>query len=203
MYEEHQDNMGGGERDGSLHRSSKCLASNATSMGSPCRAWEEDSVDASLWSRVLVSGQRACSLVAKTLTLPCSIVGLSAVRIYLYRHMDMYDWTYHTGRIVLFNGPEPALGILAGCLPVMSPCLRLASNKIRSTLRSARGSSEQQVPCDEDAQYPPTIGRGGRISLKSTATGSFVNIDVERLVGDVDALNGVTIGATGVGVKPR
>jgi hypothetical protein len=108
--------------------------------------------------------------------------------------MDMYDWTYHTGRLILVTGPEPALGILAGCLPVMSPCLRLASNKIRSTLRSSRETGERKVPSDGDAQHPPTIGHGKRFSLKAMGAGSQASGGFERLDENVFPLSSVAVG---------
>ena len=111
--------------------------------------------------------------------------------------MDMYDWTYHTGRLILVTGPEPALGILAGCLPVMSPCLRLASNKIRSTLRSLRDSSDEQVPRGGDPNHPPTIGQGERFSLKTMGIGSQASEGFERLNGDAFSLTSVAVGVVG------
>ncbi|KAF2690905.1 hypothetical protein K458DRAFT_483054 [Lentithecium fluviatile CBS 122367] len=123
-----------------------------------------------------------------------SIVGITAVRIYLYRNMDMYDWTYHTGRIILFNGSEPALGILAGCLPIMSPCLRLASDKIKTTSKSLRGASEQRTPSEPDAQHPPTIGQGKRLSLKEIRMESRASQGFEILDGERYPLSSVAVG---------
>lgn len=110
-----------------------------------------------------------------------SIVAITTVRLYLFHQVDMNDWTYHAGRIILFNGPEPALGILAGCLPVMSPCLRLVSNKIKSNLRPSKQSSEREK---SSSQHPPTIGQGKRFSLKAMELDSEASQDLGNLEGD-------------------
>ncbi|KAF2874682.1 hypothetical protein BDV95DRAFT_603483 [Massariosphaeria phaeospora] len=93
------------------------------------------------------------------------IVGLTAVRICLYRKLDAQDWTYHTGRIILWSGAEPALGILAGCLPIMSPCFRFASNKLKSSFKST-GISSTKASSQPDQVHPPTIGAAKRFSIR-------------------------------------
>jgi len=62
VHAEHQDNLGYRERGGNVHRFSKRLASDAHSLGSQCRAWKEDSVDATLWFGVFVSVARAFAI---------------------------------------------------------------------------------------------------------------------------------------------
>ena len=92
--------------------------------------------------------------------------------------MDVNDWTYHTGRIILFNGSEPALGILAGCLPVMLPCLRVMSNKIKS-FRSDKATEQQEHL--HNSEHPPTIGRAKRVSLRAMRLGSATSEGFDRL----------------------
>ena len=100
--------------------------------------------------------------------------------MYFYRRMDVKDWTYHTGRIILFNGPEPALGILAGCLPVMSPCLRVMSNKIKSF---RLGKAVNQQVHVQNSEHPPTIGHAKRVSLRAMRLSSTTSEGFDRLNG--------------------
>lgn len=123
-----------------------------------------------------------------------SIVGCSAVRIYLYRHMDFMDWTYHTGRIMLFNGPEPALGILAGCLPVLSPCLRLVSNKIKSCVSRTKDSPS---PDPRMSTHPPTIGQAKRMSLRAMRIGSVHSDGFDRLGSQTNVVPLVSVSIDG------
>lgn len=90
------------------------------------------------------------------------------MRIYWYRNLDANDWTYHSGRIILCNGPEPSLGILAGCIPVISPCFSLVSRVLRSSL----GSSRPSEPEERSGAFPPTIGAAkNRLSIRSITMG--------------------------------
>lgn len=100
--------------------------------------------------------------------------------------MDANDWTYHTGRIILFNAPEPALGILAGCLPVMSPCLRIISNKLRFNRASKATDEETFHVCQ--SEHPPTIGHANRMSLRVTRLGSATSEGFDRLESQINVV---------------
>lgn len=117
--------------------------------------------------------------------------------MYLYRHMDANDWTYHTGRIILFNGPEPALGILAGCLPVMSPCLRVISNKIKS-YRSCKATDEESLNMRQ-SEHPPTIGHANRVSLRAMGLGSAASDGFDRLESQTNIVPLANVTVTVVG----
>lgn len=101
--------------------------------------------------------------------------------MFLYHSMDMDDWTYHAGRVVLFNGPDPALSILAGCLPIMSPCLRLASSRIKSRFTLSKRSNRTEPSA---LQRPPTIGQGERLPLKTLRLESEGSQKYQRLEED-------------------
>jgi hypothetical protein len=63
-----------------------------------------------------------------------SICGLTAVRTWAYQKMDYTDSTYGFAYGGMITVIEPALGILAGCIPVMAPCVKLLTRHVRSTI---------------------------------------------------------------------
>lgn len=59
---------------------------------------------------------------------------ITALRIYYTERMDFADLTRTAAPAVMFSVPEPALSIVAGCLPIIVPLYRLASNKLTSSI---------------------------------------------------------------------
>jgi hypothetical protein len=117
------------------------------------------------------------------------------MRMYWYRQLDANDWTYQTGRIILFNGPEPSLGILAGCLPIISPCFSFASKFFRPSPRSTRSSK----PEHHSGIFPPTIGAAAnRHSIRSITMGIGGKYEsgagFQRLEYEDHALSSIAVG---------
>jgi hypothetical protein len=50
-----------------------------------------------------------------------SICALSAARIYVHKQVDFADLTYTAAPAMMLTVPEPSLGLVAGCLPIMVP----------------------------------------------------------------------------------
>lgn len=69
-----------------------------------------------------------------------SVCAVTAFRIHYDLTLDTRDVTWTASPILLFSVTEPCLGILAGCLPIISPIFTRASRKLRYGLSHMTGS---------------------------------------------------------------
>ena len=79
---------------------------------------------------------------------------ITALRVYYTERLDWNDLTRTAAPAVMFSVPEPALGIVAGCIPIIVPLYRLASNRLTSgiteQLRCRRtGGKRSSMPTHE------------------------------------------------------
>lgn len=93
------------------------------------------------------------------------VCGISALRIYYDTQFNMTDATRTAAPILLTIVPEPALGILAGSLPIMMPCFRI----LRSKKISLPKSNAFPRPRNLSLRLQPLQLRGGTYSGEITA----------------------------------
>ncbi|KAF2684350.1 hypothetical protein K458DRAFT_30530 [Lentithecium fluviatile CBS 122367] len=76
---------------------------------------------------------------------------ITALRIYYTEKIDFTDLTRTAAPAVMFSVPEPALSIVAGCLPIIVPLCRLASSKLASNITNhvQRYNTEMKRTCED------------------------------------------------------
>lgn len=77
-----------------------------------------------------------------------SICIITLVRITKAYTLDFHDLPYSAARAVMVAVPEPVLSLVAGCIPIMVPLFRRATNKLRSvtsTIHNAPPSYESRA----------------------------------------------------------
>jgi hypothetical protein len=87
-------------------------------------------------------------LAIGTANMENSICIITLVRITKAYTLDFHDLPYSAARAVMVAVPEPVLSLVAGCIPIMVPLFRRATNKLRSatsTIRTAPPSYESRA----------------------------------------------------------
>ncbi|KAF2868232.1 hypothetical protein BDV95DRAFT_160794 [Massariosphaeria phaeospora] len=82
------------------------------------------------------------------------ICGLTAIRTWVYKVMDYTDLTWGFAHGNMITIIEPALGILAGCIPIMAPCFTILSSRVQTSTKTS-------------APTRPGTGKGGDNARKS------------------------------------
>lgn len=75
-----------------------------------------------------------------------SICGLTGVRVWVYRVIDFNDTTWGYAHGTMLTIIEPSLGILAGCIPIMSPCLASLARRVKSGFPLVKGGATANSP---------------------------------------------------------
>lgn len=138
-----------------------------------------------------------------------SICGLTGLRVWVYRMLDYTDPTWGYAHGTMLTVAEPALGILAGCIPIMSPCYLFLTRRIRTSILSTKsgtistprrvGATDESRKSNpfkrlEDHMYPLTdVKVSGMDETKGSSTEALTDANGTKGLGGITVQREVVV----------